>query len=252
MYREGTRQVCAKGVILPNGSKSGLFIPLYAFRIKEPLDGWPNLCDWSTVFMDMVNSGEDFAREPVDIKFDRCLAGQRAPWSSVEIGKGTSRVTVPMFILMKAMQLEPQNAALASILPVLRRANGIPANFTQRASDEGHAFDKLYIGIRSTTIRQRPSPLRQAKMMQNLARTRINANPDAFKDVLFSTVVDSVIETYQKHKGVKNNASMSLDEDEATAIRNSALYVDELVMTLACNHLHKYKFGDSGPCRLDH
>ena len=240
-------RIIGEEMTFPRTSSAQTFtLPLYAFLAVEPDDGWPNKCDWSAILMDMLNSGEDFKREPIDIKFPAESAGQAVGYGTVGVSKGTARITCPQFVLMHAMRHEANDPSMKPVVKVLRCAIGIPCNYTHHMSSEGHSFDKLYLSCRSTSIRQRPHPLRQARMFHELARKRINAHPDTLKDVPFETVIDQVIQSYHGHKGVKNNPNYSLGEDELQAVRNVAMYVDENVMKMCCNHLHRFKFAESG------
>ena len=243
--------IIVEDIYFPQKSTGHTFtLPIYAFLAVEPEDGWPNKCDWTAILMDMLNSGEDFKREPIDIKFPADCGGKPIGYGAVGVCKGTARLTCPQFVLMHAMRQEATDTSMKSVVKILRVAIAIPSNYTHHVNAEGHSFDKLYLSCRSTSIRQRPHPLRQARMFHELGRKRIHAHPDVFKDVPFETVIDQVIQSYHVHKGVRNNPNYSLGADELQAVRNVALYVDEGVMRLSCKHLHRFKFAESGALTL--
>lgn len=113
-------------------------------------------------------------------------------------------------------------------------------------SQEGYAFDKMMISYRSAACRQRPQPLKAAKLFQSLTKKRLDADPDLKKHYTYDEILTQVIDSYHSHHGVKGNASYQVRDEELEATRNIALYVDPEVVDLALEHLHQFKWVDSG------
>ena len=111
---------------------------------------------------------------------------------------------------------------------------------------EGYASDKMMISYRSAACRQRPQPLKAAKLFQSLTKKRLDADPDLKKHYTYDEILTQVIDSYHSHHGVKGNASYQVRDEELEATRNIALYVDPEVVDLALEHLHQFKWVDSG------
>ena len=191
-------------------------------------------------------AGEDLRREPVDLKLSPGQLGAKVTYCAAGIGKGMSRVTVPIFVLMRAMSFDPKEPDLKALSCVLRACHAIPCNFTMHSSEEGYNYDKLMISFRSAACRQRPTPLRNAKLFQVLATKRMAGNPDLAKVYVFEDVLADVINTYHNHQGVKGNPTYQVKDDELQATQNIALHVAPDALDLAVEHLHDYKWNDSG------
>jgi hypothetical protein len=55
-------------------------------------------------------------------------------------------------------------------------------------SKEGFSFDKMMVSFRSAQCRQRPQPLKSAKMFQTLAQKRMDSDPDLRKKSSYEEV----------------------------------------------------------------
>ena len=180
------------------------------------------------------------------MKLAEAQLGKKITYGGAGVGKGHSRLGAPLFVLMHAMKLEPDSSELSVAAPILRKCHGVPCNYTYHKNPEGYLFDKMLVAHRTAAGRQRPNPLRHARMFQALAQTRIAKDPELGKRSTFEAVLDEVIKSYHTHAGVAGNESYQVREQDLEAVKNVALHVSPPVMDLAYKHLDRYKWTDCG------
>lgn len=169
-------------------------------------------------------------------------------YNTASVGKGHSRLGTPLYILMQAMRggRDSADPDLSCVQHVLRVAHAIPVNFTFHEREEGYNFDKLMISHRSASCRQKPNPLKSARMFQRLATSRRDKNPELVATQSFADTLDDIILDYHAHKGVLGNSSYQVKDAELEATKNVALFVSADAMEVAFLHLDKFKWVDSG------
>eukprot|EP00969_Alexandrium_andersonii_P249741 11037381-Alexandrium_andersonii.AAC.1 len=63
--------------------------------------------------------GNNLKQEPLQVRFDHCLEGQSLQAFSTFVVKGFTRITVPLYVLLRAIAFQPD---APEVKPVLRRA----------------------------------------------------------------------------------------------------------------------------------
>ena len=96
-------------------------MPINALRVEQPLDGWGPKCDFYTHFQSFLIEGNDLRREPLDVVFDSCLAGQRIKCQSLLVNKGATRVSILLTILKHAMLIDPSSEDAAPMVRTVKR-----------------------------------------------------------------------------------------------------------------------------------
>ena len=121
----------------------------------------------------------------------------------------------------------------------------IPVNYTRQATDADYAFERLKLGYRGAE-RQAPSVIRKGKMFFNLTLRAKQQDHSLVSRKSDREILDNIIKQYNSSKTVRDVKKWQIDDVEAVAISNFSLRVDPAVQILIENHLHKYKWVDSG------
>ena len=136
--------------------------------------------------------------------------------------------------------LSPVNHA--RILEGLAR---LPCNFTEHASAEGYAFDKMIFSCRAGQ-RQVPSVLRFAVLFNKLMEKRYALDPTLIERCGRAELLNDLIGSYNSTAGVVDVKRWQLDTDMSDSIRNLVLCVHSGVLNTLRAHLDKFKWSESG------
>lgn len=235
---------------LPSASlKSPMSVPFDAIKMQQPLANWPPHIDWMQTLGGVMTIGLDLQREPLDVVFPSGLCGRPVVVGSFAIKKGFKRISSALYVLMYAMQMDPEDDALQPMAKVLVNLRAIPVMYTHKDSAEAHTFDYIALSNRQS-MRQRLNPLQLAFLMETMVIERSEKSVE-YKGKPMKEKLFAMVDEYNKQPGVRDMKGWQIQPDERWALCNLSIGCTADVKNLLRVHLNKYKWADCALTR-DH